>query len=545
MKLPIVALLCVLLASSALAADHDNVVNVEINKGTLVKLDRMASSIAISDPNTADVQVVSPKTILIRGKKVGETSLYVIDGNDNVILDSIVHVNHNLSGLRRAVQQAVPEADVSFKTVDGGLVLEGFTNSASESENIRNIAASYIGAGDKLVNLVKTNGSDQIMLKVKFVEMARNNLKKLTSNLQGIKGVGNTSFHFYQGSEIAFHNPDPASTIPVLNYWSGNLYRTGTTDPNILLRQGNFAALIDALETQGLATTLAEPTLATTSGQNASFLAGGQYPLPVVQSSSGGAPTVTIQYQPYGVSLNFTPVVLAKDRISLTVAPEVSSLDFSNPISVSGVTYPILNDRKASAVVELGSGDSFMLAGLIESDGNTSVTKVPWLGDLPILGTLFRSTQFQNNKTELVIIVTPYVVHPVSAANKLQTPLDGYEPPSDLQLLMTGNLYRQHSPQDDAKAQEENSAQENKADASAKSEPSSENSAPTDDPKANDQKSEDQKHEDQKLEDQKHEDVQEVAPEPPKSVPEAPSPDTAAKPKTAPLLHGDGGFIME
>ncbi|MDE3059707.1 MAG: type II and III secretion system protein family protein, partial [Pseudomonadota bacterium] len=203
-----------------------------------------------------------------------------------------------------------------------------------------------------------------------------------------------------------------------------------------------LSGLIDALETQGLATILAEPTLSTTSGQAASFLAGGQFPVPVVQPSGSGT-TYTIQYQPFGVSLKFTPVVMSHDRISLTVNPDVSTLDFSNPIQVSGITYPIIDTRQASAVVELGSGDSFMLAGLLQSDVSNTVNKFPGLGDLPVLGALFRSTQFQNNQTELVILVTPYIVHPVADGSKLQTPLDGYKPPSDLERLLLGNLYQQ------------------------------------------------------------------------------------------------------
>ena len=221
------------------------------------------------------------------------------------------------------------------------------------------------------------------------------------------------------------------------------LDRGSSVDTNFMLRFHDLSGLIDALETQGLASVLAEPTLATTSGQAASFLAGGQFPVPVVQSSSGSAPTVSIQYQPFGVTLKFTPLVMSHDRISLTVNPEVSTLDFNNPIQVSGITYPILDTRQASAVVELGSGDSFMLAGLMQSEVSNTISKFPGLGDLPVLGALFRSTSFQNNQTELVILVTPYIVHPVSQASKLQTPLDGYKPPSDLQLLMQGNLYQQ------------------------------------------------------------------------------------------------------
>jgi len=466
------------------ATANDDVVKVEINKGTLVKLDRPASSVVISDPNTADVQVVSPKLILVRGKKIGETSLYAIDAQDNLIVDSVVEVSHNLSGLQREIKRAAPDADVEFKTVDGGMVINGFANNTAESENIRNIASTYIGGTDKLVNMVKTNGSDQIMLKVKIVEMARTDLKKMGLNLQAQGFSGVNALQVLQGNDVLFHTPTAGTDA--YSAWRSIMDRGGSPDTQILLRHANLAGVVDALETQGLATTLAEPTLTTTSGQAASFLAGGQFPIPVVQSSTGGAPVVSIQYQPFGVSLNFTPIMMNKDRISLTVAPEVSSLDFSNPIQVSGITYPILLDRKASAVVELGSGDSFMLAGLMQNDGNNSISKFPGLGDLPVLGALFRSTQFQNNQTELVILVTPYVVHPVAAGGQLQTPLDGYKPPSDLQILMNGQLYRQHSPEGDK------------------------------------------------------EDAKDDAPA---------SPDTAApaekKTQSLPTLHGEGGFIMD
>ena len=447
-----VVFLCLMMCAGTVAAatgpaknSDDSVVNVEINKGTLVKLSRPASSVVISDPNTADVQVVSPKLVLVRGKKIGETSFYAVDSQDELIVNAVVNVTHNISALERAVKRAAPDADVGFKTVDGGLVMEGYANNAAESESIRNIASTFVGSTDKMVNLIKTNGSDQIMLRVKIMEMSRNDLKNLGTKLQSVVSHGKFSTQVLQGNDMTFHTSDP--TINGYSLWGNVLARGTSTNSELLLRYGDYAGLIDALETQGLARVLAEPTLTTTTGQAASFLAGGQYPVPV----AGQNGTVTIQYQSYGVSLNFTPVVMSKDHISLTVAPEVSTLDFSNPIKVSGITYPILNTRKASSVVELGSGDSFMLAGLIESNESTSIDKFPGIGDLPVIGTLFRSTAFQNDQTELVILVTPYVVHPVAAPGKLQTPGDGYKPPTDLDLLLRGNLYQQEPMKDESK----------------------------------------------------------------------------------------------
>lgn len=425
-------------ARAVAAPEPDSeLINVEINKGAMVKLSRPAASVVIADPNTADVEVVSPRLVFVRGKKIGETSMYAIDADDEPIISAIVDVTHNLTNMERAVKRVAPDADIGFKTVDGGLVMDGFAGSVNESENIRDIASAFLGPNDKMVNMIQTSGSDQVMLKVKFVEMARTDLKKLGVNLQHLASHGNFGLQVLQGNDIGFYGSDP--TITYFRTFDSLLKRGTSTDDNILLRYKDLAGVVDALETQGLATTLAEPTLTTTTGKAANFLAGGQFPIP----TAGQNGTVTIQYQPFGVSLNFTPTVMNKDRISLTVAPEVSTLNFSNPIQVSGITYPILNTRKASAVVELGSGDSFMLAGLLQSDSSNNINKFPGLGDVPIIGTLFRSTQFQNNQTELVILVTPFIVHPVAEASKLQTPTDGYKPPSDLQMMLEGRLYRQ------------------------------------------------------------------------------------------------------
>jgi pilus assembly protein CpaC len=437
-------------APAAKASDtkifDDSIVNVEINKGTLVKLPRAASSVVISDPNTADVQVVSPKLVLVRGKKIGETSFYAIDDRDELIVNAVVNVSHNISGLERAIKRAAPDADIGFKTVDGGLVMQGFANDAAESENIRSIAATFVGGNDKMINMIRTNGSDQIMLRVKIMEMSRSNLKRLGTSLQQVSTSGKFGAQTLTGNDILFNTADIDKSGYSL--WGNVLERGSSTKSNLLLRYGDYAALIDALETQGLGRVLAEPTLTTTSGQAASFLAGGKYPMPV----AGQNGSTTIEYQDYGVSLKFTPVMMNKDRISLTVAPEVSTLDFSNPIKIRDITYPILNTRKASSVVELGSGDSFMLAGLMQSNESTSVSKTPGVSDLPIIGDLFRSHAFQNDQTELVILVTPYVVRPVSAANKLQAPTDGYKPPSDLDLLLNGSLYQQQPMPDESKA---------------------------------------------------------------------------------------------
>ncbi|NBO19369.1 MAG: type II and III secretion system protein family protein, partial [Proteobacteria bacterium] len=423
-------------ADAVLTSADEQLMTVEINKGAMLKLSAPAASVAIADPNIADVQVVSPRVVVVRGKKVGETSFYAVDGRDEPIVRATIKVTHNISSLSRAIKEVAPDAEVDIKTVDGGLLLDGYAGSTAESESIRNLANTFIGPNEKMVNMIKTGGSDQVMLKVKFVEMSRNDLKRLGISLQHVGNQTDFGMQVLQGKDVIFHSSDP--TINVYRNFDNVLVRSASNESNLLLRFKNLAGLLDALEVDGLATTLAEPSLVTTSGQTANFLAGGQFPLPI----AGQNGQITLEYKPFGVSLNFTPVVQGKDRISLTVAPEVSTLNFNTPIKISNITYPIIDTRRASAVVELGSGDSFMLAGLMQYNTNNNVDKFPALGDLPVLGALFRSTQFQNNQSELVILVTPYVVHPISN-NKQQVPTDGYKPATDFQRTIMGEMYQQ------------------------------------------------------------------------------------------------------
>ncbi len=434
----------------ALPAMAEESILIEINKGQMIKLSAPATSVVVSDPTTADVQVVSPTLLFVHGKKVGDTSVYAIDNNDNQIYSATISVTHNLSKLRAAVKRAAPKSNINIRTVDGGIVLDGFAQSVEEAENIRGLAAAFIGSNEKMVNMIKSAGSDQVALKVKIIEMSRNDLKKFGINLQTVLTPGGMVLQLLQGTDIGIDTNGTLNGSITSVDRTGLLDRAGSTSNQILTRfnNGKITNVIDALETQGLVTTLAEPTLTTTSGKAASFLAGGEFPIPI-QGSNG---TVTVQYKPFGVGLNFTPTVMSRGRISIDVAPEVSSINFDNPIEVNGIRNPILLTRKAQSTVELGSGDTFMLAGLLKNEGSNTVSKFPGLGDLPVLGTLFRSTQFQNNQTELVILVTPYLVRPIADPKKVQTPLDGYVPPTDFQRIMMGSLYQQQPMDDKEKA---------------------------------------------------------------------------------------------
>lgn len=405
-------------------------VKVEINKGTPVHLPAAAASVAIADPTIADVQVISPKLVMVAGRGVGETSIIAVDGRDNVILNGTVMVSHNLSRLQRALTDMAPDMKINASSVDNAIVLKGKVDSPVAAETVQRLASGFL-SNDKqrVINMLDTSDGDQVMLKVRVVELARSELKRFGINWEGILNAGNFVFGMGQGRDF----------INAL----GGFERSGTD--NTLFggfRDGsnNLNLAIDALENDGLINVLAEPNLTTRSGQAASFLAGGEIPIPV----QGQNNQVTIDYRQYGVSLQFTPVVLSKNKISLTVMPEVSALSEANRVSTAqGVSVPAFTTRRASTSVDIGSGQTFAIAGLLRNDSTNNVSKFPFLGDMPILGSLFRSTSFRNDQTELVILVTPYIVKPISDPSKVKTPVDGYKPPNEFERIALGKLSKE------------------------------------------------------------------------------------------------------
>ncbi len=413
--------------------------SIELNKGKMVHLPRNASSVIIANPAVADIQPITPHLIYVYAKKIGQTSLFATDALNNTILDNTIEVTHNISQLSDAIHQMVPSADVELKTVDGGLVMKGNVDSPAESETIKSIASTFLGQSEKLVNLLNTAGSDQVMLMVKVIEVNRSELKRFGINFQSILSKGNFAFNLENGR--IFRDED-----------THKILQNATIDGN----ENGFAfnyrrnaeqqvdGVIDALENQGLVSTLAEPNLTTTSGKTANFLAGGEFPIPQVDNQG----QVNVTYKPYGVSLNFTPVVMSKDKISLTVAPEVSTISSTQGLTLGNAqvqfTVPTLQTRKAQTTIELASGQTFAVAGLLSNDRSNTISKFPGLGDMPVLGALFRSHRFQNNQSELVILVTPVIVHSIAERAKVQSPLDGNIPPTDLQRMLEGNLYQRN-----------------------------------------------------------------------------------------------------
>ncbi len=414
------------------------VYQVEMNKGRLIRLDAPATSVVVADPEIADIQVVSPRAVYVHAKKIGETSLMAVDKNDHEILNATIEVTHNISKLQRTLKTVSPDADVQFKSVDGGLVIEGYVDTPQQSERVNNLASGFVGKEGKVINMLNTAGSDQVMLQIRVAEVARSELERFGISVNQLLSNGNLTFRVLQGRTLAT-SMAAGLTRNASDNSIGFGFNGELTDVN---------SVIDALQRDGFVSILAEPNLTTTSGKAASFLAGGEFPVPMVNADG----EVQITFRQFGINLEFTPTVLSGDKISLNVKPEVSNISSTNAITVTNTTtynVPTLQTRRASTTVELGSGQSFMIAGLFKNDRNNTTDRYPGLGDLPVLGALFRSHEFRNDQTELVIIATPYLVKPTDAEEPLLTPMDGFYPPTDLERLLYGEQSKQQPITDD------------------------------------------------------------------------------------------------
>jgi pilus assembly protein CpaC len=416
---------------------------VEVGKGELVHLDRPASTVFVADPDVADVQVKSPVLIYLLGKSGGETTLYAVGENDEVILNAQVRVRYDVARIEEAIHQTAPHSAVAVRSLDDSLVLEGTVYSATEGDDIKRVAARFLADPKQLVNRLKLDVPNQVNIRVRVAEVSRAIVKEFGVNWDNIFNAGRASFGLASG-------PNPTT---VLGAGGTNVFNTRTLSANgtntvdnlfgsLGIGNWNLTALIDALDNQGLITVLAEPNLTAVSGEPASFLAGGEFPIPVASTPTNGFAQVTVEYKKYGVSLNFVATLLGGNRINLRVMPEVSQLSNAGAVTMNSITIPALTTRRADTTVELASGQSFAIAGLIENDVTQNLQKFPWLGDVPVLGQLFRSTQFQRNESELVVIVTPYVVRPVATANRLMAPTDGFVPSSDRNLVLYGEEYK-------------------------------------------------------------------------------------------------------
>ena len=404
---------------------------IEVGKGQVVRLPRPAATVFVADPEIADVQAQSPSIIYLFGRKAGSTSLFAVDDEDQLLLRTAVRVDHNMKGLQEAIDRLMPNGNVSVSSVDGSIVLDGKVENPAQAEALRNLASRFLGEDESLLNRTQVGAPTQVHLRVRVAEVSREVIKEFGFNWENLFNSGNFSFGFASGRDFL---GDGGGIFRGVANAGGNAPGLGFGSFNSGSASVNTA--IDALAEEDLITILAEPNLTALSGETASFLAGGEFPIPVATDDN----EIEIEFKEFGISLSFTPTVLNQNRISLNVRPEVSELSENGAITINGLTIPALATRRAETTVELGSGQSFAIGGLLSNGVQNSVSKFPGLGDLPVLGTLFRSQRFQTSETELVIMVTPYLVKPVSEP-VLATPVDGYQAPTDIERILEGRLH--------------------------------------------------------------------------------------------------------
>ena len=420
------------------AARPSETLNLSQGTGTLVRLSRPMTDVFVANDQVADVQVRSATQLYVFGKRSGETTIYATTAGGKVAYAANVRVGNNTGSLDEMMRLAMPDAAIQVTPMNNLVLLTGTVASPTDVEEAQRLVQAYVGTGTQVVSRLRSATPLQVNLHVKIAEVNRSLVKQIGVNLLA-RGTGSSTFFGGQGNPGTFAKPptvlngvETAPGTPAIF----NIAATGTT----LGFAGKLLGLdllssLDLAETDGLVTTLAEPNLTALSGETASFLAGGEFPVPISQSLG----SITIEYKQYGVGLAFTPYVLADGRISLRVRPEVSELSNEGTIRLNGFNVPALTTRRAETTVELGSGQSFMIAGLLRNANTNDVTKAPFLGDLPILGALFKSTKYRRSETELVIIVTPYLVRPVSG--QLALPTNGYRAPTDGQRVFLNKTY--------------------------------------------------------------------------------------------------------
>ncbi|WP_151719950.1 type II and III secretion system protein family protein [Gemmobacter serpentinus] len=413
--------------------------NVPMNRAVVVESDVIFNEVSIANPGIADVSALSSQSIYVLGKAPGRTTMTLLDAEGKLISNVEVQVAPDVAEFKERLRQILPGETIEVRTANDGIVLSGTVSSAAKLDRALDLAQRY--APDRVSNLMSVGGTQQVMLKIRFAEMQRSVSKNLSSSLamSGGKSVGvngetgtwlNGDNGISNGTITAREN---ANSALALGFTAGSL---------------QFAVLLEALESKGVVRTLAEPNLTALSGQEAKFLAGGEYPIPVVSDNG-----ISIDYKPFGVEMNFTPVVVDGDLINLEINAAVSSIDTSITMSSGGFSVNAFKRRETSTTVEMRDGESFAIAGLLQDDFRDLNGQVPWLGDIPVLGTLFRSAEYQRSQSELVIIVTPHLVTP-TRGEALALPTDRVRLPTEKELFLFGKVTGKKGPAAEVARQE-------------------------------------------------------------------------------------------
>lgn len=394
-----------LIAAAALAAEGASF-EVALGTGRLLPLPSPVATLFVADPKIADVEARSPTLLYVYGKAVGDTSLIAVDRQNRTVASLRLTVAHDRQPMMNALSAAIPDGRFRLLPVADGMLLAGEVGTPAEAADaVEIVARSLPGGAAKLMNRLSVRAAAQINLRVRIAEVSRDIVRQLGVNWQAIGTFGSGVAGIFTGRPLI----EAGTLLRAENIDTilGGV-RNGTVDINVAL---------DALDRRGMARILAEPNLTALSGEPASFLAGGEYPIPVPQGNN----VVTIEYKRFGVSLDFVATLIDGGRINLAVRPEVSQLSSNGSIRINGFTIPALTTRRAETTVDLGAGQSFAIAGLLQSREQKALRKFPGLGNLPVIGELFRSREFERNETELVIIVTPWIVAPVHGG-KLSVP---------------------------------------------------------------------------------------------------------------------------
>ncbi len=432
---------------------------ISIGRGQLVTLPGKMTDVFVANDAVADVQVKSANQLYVFGKSGGETTVYASNANGDVVWSANVRVGTNIDSIEQMLKLAMPEAKIVTSTMNNTVLLTGTIAAPEDAAEAERLVKAFVDDKTNVISRLKMATPLQVNLHVKFAEVNRSLVRQIGTNLTTIDGTGGFKFGVAQGRPPGtFITTDPRLPLGIGSNVQGfTIDPTGAarspTNPdgiiaapgtNVTQLQGtqtiagmgrlfglNILGALDLGETIGLVTSLAEPNLTALSGETANFLAGGEYPIPV----NTGLGVTAIEFKKYGVSLAYTPTVLANGRISLRVRPEVSELSSDGAIITNNTTVPALTVRSAETTIELGSGQSFMIAGLLRNSVQNTITKMPGAGDVPILGSLFRSTAYRKGETELVIVVTPYLVNPVDA-NAIKLPTDGFQSATALQQVL-------------------------------------------------------------------------------------------------------------
>lgn len=401
--------------------------NLPLNKGAIIELPEDARDVLVSNPEIVDAVVRTPRRIYVVGMKVGLTNAFFFTGGGKQLLNLEIRVERDMSVLESLIERSVAGADVKVENVNDRVVLLGSVRNASDAEAARQIAIRFVTNPeqplkmDAVVSRLAIRGSDQVMLRVRVAEMQRSVSKQLGTNFSAVFDVGkNVPVDLFTSNPFSLLGSALSSSRAVIGGGPGN----------------DVTAVIRALERTGMVRLLAEPNLTAVSGESAKFLAGGEFPFPVARDQDGN---ITLEFKPFGVGLGFTPVVLSEGRISLRISTEVSELSSENSFVVSGLTVPGLRVRRAETTVELPSGGSMVMAGLLQQTMAQNIDGIPGLKSIPVLGSLFQSRDFKSGETELVVIITPYIVDATSPQN-LASPTDGFVTPNDAETVLLSRL---------------------------------------------------------------------------------------------------------